>query len=681
MKKIVFIKSLTLTNFKGIKSLHIDFENQTDIYGANGTGKTTIADAFNWLWFGKDSNDRKDFEIKTLDIFGKVIPMIEHEVSAVYQIDGETVTMKRILKENWVKKRGSLESEFSGNVTDLYWNEVPLNLSEFNKKVNLILDEQVFKMITSPTYFNSCIEWKTRRNLLTQIAGGEISDNDIASGNSEYEALIANLTQGKTLEDYKAQILASVKKAKEDLKAIPTRIDEVSRTKPEALDFDALEKELQSKGIDLAKVNEDIADINKAFESKLESQKDDKLKINDVKVALGTIEANAKRAAQDKLAPKPSAVDGLVKSKEELEAKLYSCESNLKTLTDKKTSLEQEAKSVEVKMGSLRTEWENENAKELTFNDNDFHCPTCKREFETGDVESKKAEMLNTFKANKKNKLDEINRRGAALKQEKENAEKEAQTLIPRIKSAETLVDETKEEIEKLKAQISSEKEKDSTPVAEQNTFEVVYQSILDSDNQYQENLLLLETLQGSLVEVPGVDNSELVNKRNILEHEINIIKGKLLTKNQIEAVDNRIQQLRDEEKTLGKQILEVEKIQFTIESFIKAKIDRLEAAINEKFNLVNFKMFEEQINGGMRETCVAMVNGVPFSDLNTASKMNAGLDIINTLCEFYKISAPIFIDNAESVHTLIDTDSQLIRLVVSELHKQLEIKSKELVA
>lgn len=124
MKKVITIKSITLNNFKGIKSLHVDFDNQTDIYGANGTGKTTIADAFTWLLFGKDSHDRKDFEVKTLDVFGKVIPKVEHEVSATLLIDGEVVTIKRILKENWVKKRGSLESEFAGNVTDLYWNDV-----------------------------------------------------------------------------------------------------------------------------------------------------------------------------------------------------------------------------------------------------------------------------------------------------------------------------------------------------------------------------------------------------------------------------------------------------------------------------------------------------------------------------------------------------------------------------
>jgi hypothetical protein len=141
------------------------------------------------------------------------------------------------------------------------------------------------------------------------------------------------------------------------------------------------------------------------------------------------------------------------------------------------------------------------------------------------------------------------------------------------------------------------------------------------------------------------------------------------------------IEELKAEQTTLSQQIANVEKEQFVIENFIKDKIDRLEYAINSRFKYIKFRMFEEQINGGLRETCEATVNGVPYSDANSASKINAGLDVINTLSNFYGVYAPIFIDNAESVHTLIETQSQLIRLVVDESSKSLNVKSKELVA
>jgi DNA repair exonuclease SbcCD ATPase subunit len=300
--KTIKLQSISLLNFKGIKTLNIDANgNNVDIFGANGTGKTTIADAFTWLLFGKDTTDRKDFEVKTLDQTGRVIPMIEHEVSAVLLVENETLTLKRVLRENWVKKRGNEEREFSGNVTELYWNDVPMSVTEFTKKVNDVLNEQVFKMITSPTYFNS-IKWQDRRNLLIDIFG-EVSNEDVARGNSAFEKLLAKLTQGKTLEDYKAQISASIKKAKEDIKAIPSRIDEVFRGKPEAQDFEALESQKSNLEKQLEKVDSEIADTNKAFDSKLEAQRGLKLKVNNLKGEIEIIEQNAKKEAQNRLKP------------------------------------------------------------------------------------------------------------------------------------------------------------------------------------------------------------------------------------------------------------------------------------------------------------------------------------------------------------------------------------------
>jgi hypothetical protein len=94
---------------------------------------------------------------------------------------------------------------------------------------------------------------------------------------------------------------------------------------------------------------------------------------------------------------------------------------------------------------------------------------------------------------------------------------------------------------------------------------------------------------------------------------------------------------------------------------------------INSKFKLAKFKMFETQINGGITETCEAVFDGVPYSDLNQAMKVNIGIDVINTLSAHYNINAPVFVDNAESVTALEKMQSQVIRLIVSEKHKKLE--------
>ena len=671
MKNIV-IKKISLINFKGLRNQEINFDKNTNIFGDNGTGKTTIFDAFTWLMFGKDSNDRKDFEIKTLDKNNVVIPQIEHEVSAVVLVDNEEISIRRILKENWVKKRGSLEAEFSGNVTDYYWNEVPMQQKEFQTKVSQILDEAVFKMITNPLAFNS-LKWQDRRNALIQIAG-EISDSELATGNSEYENLITQLNNGKTLEDYRKQIAASIKKAKEDLKAIPTRVDEISRSKPESYNFENLKEELKVKTKGLDKIDEDIADLNKGFDSKLESQKNQKIKANNLKAEIQSIEANSRREAKEKTTPDTSVLENKKTRLKLAEDNLETANNGFTTLNSKVITLENQIIEVNKKVEAKRQESADENSKELNFSKDDCTCKMCNINFETdlieskkvemlANLETKKSEMLANFKISKETKVSEIRKQGTALGEEKANLEKEVEALKVRIENGKTHISSIQDEIKNIKTEIETEKAK-SVPVDEMQE-DLIYESILSMNADYKAKNAELETLEASIEEIPAVDNSELVEKRKSLVSEIDDIKSKLQNETQINSVNQRIEALQKEETTLAQQIANVEKTQFVIENFNKLKIDTLDQKINSKFKFVNFRMFETQINGGESECCDALIDGVPFSDANTASKINAGLDIINTLCEFYQVTAPIFIDNRESIVQLIDIESQIVNLIV----------------
>ena len=668
--KTIQIKQISLTNFKGLRNQIINFEKNTDIYGANGTGKTTIMDAFLWMLFGKDSTDRKDFEIKTLDKFNVAIPKIEHEVSAVIMVNDIEIQVSRILKENWVKKRGSETTEFSGNVTEYYWDGVPMQQKAFQEKVSMILDETVFKMITNPLAFNA-LKWQERRKVLMDIAGS-ISDTDLAAGNSEYENLIAQLNNGKTLAEYEKQIIASIKKAKEDLKGIPTRIDEVSKSKPEAYDFLNLRVGLGLKEKALSKVDEEITDSTKAFDSKLQTINEKKTKANSLKSEIDIIKINTRTAIENSLKPDTSTLDNLKRNLETKKGELSSYENGLNTLSTKVTSINGQIESINGKVATLRTDWQVENAKELTFNDNDFHCPTCKRDFEAGDVEGKKAEMLTNFKTKKQNTLAEINSRGANLNNEKAALETELKGLQERIKTGKDSIENFKTEIKKIEGSIEVETSK-TKATATIDKDSLVRESLI-KNSDYQSKVHELETLEVNIEDAPIVDNSELKTQRAVIVQEIDNIKSNLRNEEQIKAVDQRIAELEKEEKALSQQIAEVEKTQFAIERFNKLKIDTLEAKINEKFKFVNFRMFESQINGGESECCDALIDGVPFSDANTASKINAGLDIINTLCEFYEVTAPIFIDNRESIIDVIELNSQLINLIVSGEDKKLRV-------
>ena len=183
--------SLTLQNFKGIKGFILDADGQnSNVFGNNGTGKSTLFDAFTWLLFGKNSRDEKDFGIKTLDANGNVIPRIEHRVSAVIEHNGQKLQLTRTYKERWRKQRGAAEAVMVGNTTEYAYGPVgaatPINASEYARVINNLIDEKIFKLITDPLYFNERLSWQERRQLLMQICG-DITDEDIVKSNAELE--------------------------------------------------------------------------------------------------------------------------------------------------------------------------------------------------------------------------------------------------------------------------------------------------------------------------------------------------------------------------------------------------------------------------------------------------------------------------------------------------------------
>ncbi len=675
MKKSIKIQTISLLNFKGIRKLTIDFNGITNIHGDNATGKTTVFDAFTWLLFGKDSHDRKDFEIKTLDKNNVAIPKIDHEVSAIIEVDGIEISLKRNLKENWVKKKGSLQAEFTGHTTELYWDDVPVSATEYSNKVNKILEESIFKLITNPFAFNS-LKWQDRRSVLMDIAGNK-TDAEYAGDNLAYQELVHNLTNDKTLDDYKKQVANSVKKAKDDLKVIPTRIDEVERSKPEALDFTSLKSEIETKSKELQKVNDLLDDSNKAFQTKLDAVKDVRIQANELSSEINIIEVNARKEAVKCLTPDTSELDGLTEKLAQKKAQITEYRNAYLTLSSKKDALSEKISGLTIQMDVKREDWSVENKKELTFNDEDFHCPTCKREFESGDVEAKKAEMLERFNTDKAAKLKLITADGTAFKVEKENLEAELKSIQDRIKAGLERINKFQKEQEEIEGAISAFNNKQSKPsdVSEDEIIE----SLLKSNTDYQSKKTELEKLQATIKEVPSPDNSQLIEQRQELTTAISELKAQLQNETRISEADKRIAELMEEEKLLAQQIADVEKTQFTIEEFEKFKAESLEEEVNGKFKLVNFKMFETQINGGIAPTCVALIDGVPFTDANTASRINAGLDIINTLCEHYGVTAPIFIDNRESIIDIIDTESQLINLIVSEGDKKLRVESGKL--
>ena len=667
--KSIILKSLSLTNFKGIKSLHIDFKDVTNIHGANGTGKTTIFDAFTWLLFGKDSQDKKDFDIKPIDENGNIIQKIENEVEGALFCNGEEIVLKRIHREKWVKKRGFSEPEFNGNETVYFWNDVPMNAKDYTAKINELLDESIFKLISNPLAFNN-LKWQDRRNVLMSISGDIKVDYSLHGLDH-----VLQLTEKKSIAELKAEVNAKVKKIKEELKQIPTRIDEVQKSKPVPLLFDQLEKELAGHEAKLQELDALLLDSSKQNQALLNRKTEIQNQIFEKQNQINTIEWELKNQANNQTKVDTSKIDSLKQQLSNHQFELSNAQANLQQITNKISSDKNQLDSLDFDMARLREEWQSVNSETLSFDESAFHCPACKREFESGDVESKKAELTANFNKSKSNLLTMINQKGGALKAEHEQISKQLAESAPRIESQKAYISKLQSEINSIESAIALEQSVLAS--ADTKSADSVLTELVLAHPQHSNLKIEIENLTSELNSIQPIKNEELEQEKQSVQNRIKEINASLGVKLQIAAADNRIKELEQEESKLSNSLLELEKQEFDIEKFIKLGIEALENSINEKFSFVKFRMFDTQINGGEVECCDALINGVPFNSANTASKINAGIDIINTLCDFYQVNAPIVIDNRESVSELIDSKSQIINLIVSESDKQLRVSDQ----
>lgn len=646
---IIVLKSLKLKNFKGITALSINFSKVTNIFGENATGKTTIFDSFTWLLFDKDSQDRSKFDIQPLDENNNVVHMLETEVEALLSIDGREVKLNKLLKEKWVKKRGEVESELKGTETSYYIDEVPTKMGEYKKKINEIIDENIFKLITNPLYFSTNMKWQDRRGIILKIVG-DITNERIIASKAELSGL-KNFSNSDNIDELKKVTAAKKKKLVEDKKSIPYRVDELNNSIAEH-DFEALEFQKRSISSAINVIENKLMDGSKVNEEKLQYQD----KLYKLKSKLKDIEFSEKRKAE-----KPK-LDLHNKLEWEVKSKLINLERDLDTA---KRELENNtiiSDRIGKELNELREKFINVQNTPFEIDESKFVCPTCKRPLDPENIEALSQELAENHNQNISRQLANINLEGKRKKEELEKYQERVVKNNNLIKAIEKDIENNRVLKLELEEQLSN--------------FSIVID--LDSNEEYQNALKEIQELEDKISEPIEVsqDVHELKNKKISLQADLEQINKQLGAKENNEKIKTRIAELLDEEKKLAQLIADLEKTEYLCEEFIKTKVNLLESSINEKFKYVKFKLFETQVNGGINECCEALIDGVPFSNANTASQYNAGLDIINALSNFYDVQAPIFIDNRESVNQLIDTDSQIVNLIVST-DKPIRIESE----
>lgn len=670
MKQIKLL-SMHIQNFKGCKDRKIEFGDKTRIFGANATGKTTVFDSFTWLLFGKDSLGSTDFDVRPLDADGKMINSIEISVEAKISVDSDEYELKKVQKQKWVKKHGTDTRVFQGNVNEFEINGYPKSQKDFKDFISGIIDEDVFNMITNLNAFNA-LAWKKQREILMKFVGS-FSDVEIAEGLDEkYAKLIPELKIAST-ED----ILKKYTKAKiiynKDMVEIPARIDEVSKQLVIA-DVSALEVEKTAKEVALQKVEDEISGDT----GKLEEINKKREEILNLKFHISEIQ----NEENQKLFDKSKIVRDNLNARDR---ELSNVKREIGNLSDEIKAIHSKYEAQEREKDRLLVEWRSEKAKTFPefvpldpLPESATVCPTCGREL----AEDVKKKILDDYESSvelHQNKYSEDKAKFEEARAKKleqiEKDGKEAAASRDKLKGNEA---ELHKKMDELNIQLADAQKKYDIAKAELGKFPT--KADISENTEYLATIEKISVLEKEIevMSAESTEKTELEAKKAVLKDEIAEIAGKIMAADNTK-VKERIAELEAEQKVVGQKLAEQEQMIDLVEDFIRAKMNMISQKINEMFKIVSFKLFDVQINGGIKETCECTVNGVPLSSLNNGHRIVAGLDIIHSLSNLYEVSCPIFVDNAESINdfNVPKMDAQMIYLTVTD-DKELKVESED---
>lgn len=639
------LTKLELLNFKGLKSFAINLNGDVVIRGDNATGKTTVFDSVCWLLFGKDSLDRADFEIKTLD-GGEPIHKVNHEVTGTFTLDeGGTVELKRVYREKYSSPRGG-EVTLTGHTTDYFVDGVPKKEKEYKEIVNSLVDEDIFKLITNPLYFNETYSWQNRRKLLLEMCG-DISDEDVIANHGELKAL-TDILSGHSVDDHRKVVAAKKTAINKELDMLPVRIDEALRGKPEVTaNPEVLRINIDTLNADIEKLENDKALLQNGH-----SIVDKRAELKDVQRKIIARETELQMEYKKQSVLKSNEYDAVV-------AEIHNMTSKLKDVRRRRIDANKEIDYLQNTVNELSLEFEAIN-KEIFAIDINTNCPTCRQPLPEDQIKSSRDKAELNFNKQKSKRLEEINNMIGLKNNAIANIKEKLQELDTEAKNTDGIdVKERRKadlinEIELLKPPVLEDDEVYSDLKAE----ELMLQMAIDEDNSdYSEEIAELE-----------IKISDNKTERMKLEQELNKFA-------EIKRIELRVSELEAKQAELSEEKMKLDEASYLMDEFVKAKVNMLEESINARFKLARFKMFNVMLNGNIEECCETTYKGVPYRSMNNAARINVGLDIINALTSYFKVNAPVFIDNAEAVTDFIPVNSQTIKLIVDESAPQLVVK------
>ena len=645
------LKKLLLRDFQG-GTFTLDARGEdVFIFAANAIGKTRLVSAFTWLLFNKDALGRAEFEIKNLDAQGEAAHGLEHSVEAELSVNGKSITLKKVFREKWQKKRGSANKEFTGHTTDYFIDGVPIQEKDYLARIAEIAgDESRFRLLTSPTNFPQ-LPWQKQRQLLLEICG-DISDQDVIDSNAKLSPLPVILGK-RSLDDHRKIVTARRSEINKEIEKIPVRIDEVRRGIPDITGIDRKASEQDAQRLETA--------LNDA-----------KLKLQGVDTGgsiavlsrkLSILNADLRKLENDHRSGSMTTLNRLNQQISEVEALVNASQRKYQAIGEEITQKDGQIKCLDPELSRLREKWRVIDAEAFQDTTSDT-CPACGQSLPADRVQAAREKALAAFNQSKAEHLGDIDRKGKELKGQKDRLVGEIDALKKEREIVGVSLPETEARLKSLT------EERDVLKLSSEDFSGLANRAELLDEIEDMEDQIRIER-DGKVQ-----DLEKIKIEISALQVDLSSAKAKIDLFTRREQGEKRIEDLKAEEKKLAAEFEKLEGELYLIEQFIKTKVSMLTDRINAKFETVRFKLFNQLINGGIEDICEITVNGVGFnSGLNSAARTQAGCDIIRTLQDHFQMRAPVFVDNRESVSDLPILNCQLISLVVSPEDKALRVE------
>lgn len=658
----IVIKKISMRYFKGVRTFEATFnEGRTYVYGSNGKGKSTIADAIQWCLFGKNANGDAKFGIKTLDKDGNVIPNVEHSVTLTLSVDGEEKQIKRVWVEERVKSRGKETDEVKHH-TEYHINGEKFQKTDFETYMHKIIDEQVFRAVSSTKYFFS-LPWQDQRQMLEDMAG-EVDYSAIDK--TKYADVLARISEHESINAYIRHLGYNISQIKEKLDKIPSRIDEQTRSLPQQTWTDTTEQDLAEEEKKLEDVTTQIGAIRSGVSNAISERLQHQLEFQRKRIDLMRQGAQAQyveneRKRNEELAQLSSEQTQAHKNYIELEKKQHS----MQMLLDRAKEAEE---NYQRKVEAFRKEWQANEATTFDADSINDVCPTCGQLLPQDEVAERRANARERFNQKKAETRKYLTERSEELKKEKAEIDATIKTYEDGL--ANINLEQAKKDYDDKKL-AWEEKSKEATILS--------VEDILANNPSWAEAQEALKTLEQQINGEIKTDNADVIAKleteRETVGAEVISLRSALHDKSSFLAIQKRIEELEGEQKILNEQLDELMMQQDMAKDYVQECNELVEQSVNKLFSRVKFQLYETLNTGEKKPWCSAVIDGVKFADANKASKVNAGLDVCEAIARYYNFYAPITIDDAEGVCEVMPTTGQQILLIVSKNDETLRIE------